>query len=516
VDSKKKQSLSVQSWTSASLLLIFIALVSRGSGFVRDILVAKYFGANQQVDAFMVALSLPMLILGGLGFALSTALVPIYRKTIVSSEAIQANKLAGSAVGLVSVMSISLALIILVIPHHFIDLIAPLLPESTRMLAVEFTRWLVLYVVGLNLVYILTAIYHSCHHFKVPAFSDLLFNITIILVMIGVSLPLGIYSLIYGHIIGIFLCVGVQFYFLFRRDLPGFGVNLEKSNLKSLLVYAAPILLFDFSLQVAIVIENYFASGLTEGSIAALNYAKRLNISIVALIAVNLSKGVFPTLSQLYLENKRDQTRDLFIKINKQLIFTFIPLSVFLFVFRTEIIKALFMRGAFDQEALELTSTAFLFYAAGLVIAAIEPVFLRACYAFSDSRTPLLSSYLSIPFVILITYILTPVMGLSGIALSTNIGFLIRLLIQAFFLQKKLGGFVFGILLKVGMTSLILSLISLVPIPEFSTNSLLNLVFSAMVFFILYLVLTWYFMNCEIRPLWKMLKQKIGVNPKVS
>ncbi len=510
MDSKKKQPLSAQSWTSASLLLVLVALVSKGIGFFRDILVAKYFGASLQVDAFMVALSLPMLVLGGLGFALSTALVPIYRKATVSSGATQANKLAGSAVGVVVVVSISLALIVTIIPHYFIDLIVPLLSESTRTLTIKFTRWLGLYVIGLNLVYTLTAIYHSCHHFKIPAFSDLLFSASIILVMIGFYLPLGIYSLIYGHILGIFLCAGIQLYFLSKKDLPGFGFNLEISNVKSLLLCATPILLFDFSLQVGTIIENYFASGLAEGSIAALNYAKRLSIAIIALVAVNISKGVFPTLSELYLEQKRDETRDLFLKVNKQLIFAFTPLSVFLFAFRSEIIKVLFMRGAFDHEALELTSTAFLFYAAGLVIVAIEPVFIRACYAFSDSRTPLFSSFLSIPFVILLTYILTPIMGLSGIALSTNIGFLIRLLIQVFYLQKKLGGLVFGELLKVGIASFILALVSLVPISMLSTDSFLSIVISAISFFIIYLVLAWYLINSEVRPLWQLLRQKIS------
>src|SRR6266849_9239779 len=73
---------SVQGWVSASFILLSVALASKGLGFVREVLVAKYFGVSGQVDAFMVAMSLPMMIGGGIGIAFSTALVPAYQKVL--------------------------------------------------------------------------------------------------------------------------------------------------------------------------------------------------------------------------------------------------------------------------------------------------------------------------------------------------------------------------------------------------------------------------------------------------
>ncbi|MFX0197388.1 MAG: murein biosynthesis integral membrane protein MurJ [Candidatus Hodarchaeota archaeon] len=513
---ESKQRFSAQTWVSASIILVFVALASKGVGFVREILVAKYFGAGSQVDAFMVALSLPMLVGGGMGFALSTALVPMYRKVLGSGGMIRANRLAGTVVICGSVLSIVLMLPLYVMPLPFIELVAPSLTKSTAVLAEELTRWLSLYVLGLILTYILTAVYHAFHHFKIPAFSELAFNGMLILLLIALVLPLGIHALVFGYIFAVFLCIGIQVSFLLKRRLPGFGLYFQGADIKGLVSLALPILFFDCSLQFGTVIENYFASGLTEGSIAALNYAKRLYMAAIGLVAINVSRGVFPTLSTLSSGQKRDEARDLFVKLNKQLIILFIPLTVLFVLFRREILQILFMRGSFDSAALELTSAAFLFYAAGLLIAAVEPVFLRTCYAFSDAMTPLLSVVLSVLFAIPLNYFLRPVLGIGGIALAMNLAFLLRLSIQAISLRKKLGGLAIGEMMRTVVVSLGCALTALLPILILPNDHMVNLLISFLLFFILYFGVGLLLMNREIKTMWRLLSQTFATGSTKS
>ena len=73
---KSRSGLSIQSWASASILLIAVALLSKGLGFFRELLGAKYFGTSGDVDAFFVALSMALLANSGIGIALSTVLIP--------------------------------------------------------------------------------------------------------------------------------------------------------------------------------------------------------------------------------------------------------------------------------------------------------------------------------------------------------------------------------------------------------------------------------------------------------
>ena len=513
---ESKQSFSAQTWISASLILVFVALASKGVGFVREILVANYFGASSQIDAFMVALSLPMLIGGGIGFALSNALVPMYRKVLASGGMIRANRLAMTVVVCGCIASILLMLPLCVMPLRFIELVAPSLTKSTSALAGELTRWLSLYVLGLILTYILTAVYHAFHHFKIPASSELAFNGMMILFLIALVLPLGVYALVFGCIFGVFLCVGIQVSFLLKRRLPGFGLYFQGADIKALITLALPILFFDFSLQFGTVVENYFASGLTEGSIAALNYAKRLYMSIIGLVAISVSRGVFPTLSALSSEQKQDEAKDLFVKLNKQLIILFIPLTVLLVLFRKEVIQIVFMRGSFDNAASELTSAAFLFYAAGLLIAAVEPLFLRACYAFSDALTPLLSAILSVLCAIPLSYFLRPLLGLGGIALAMNLAFLLRLFIQGVSIRKKLGGLAIREMMKTVVVSLVCALMALLPITRLPKDHIVNLLISFLLFFILYIGVGLLLMTKEIKTVWRSLSQSFAAGSTKS
>lgn len=507
----EKKIFSTQSWVSASFILVSVALVSKGMGIVREILVAKYFGTSHDVDAFMVALSLPMLIAGASGFALSTALVPMYRKVAARGGPIRANQFAGTVVALSTVISLVCMLPLYLIPLPLVEIIAPSLPESTKILAAELMRWLSLFVLGMNLVYILTSLYHAFHHFKTPAFSDLAFNGVILLVLFGLSATFGIQALVLGHIVGMFLCAGIQIFFLLHRGLPGFVLNFRYADLKSLVSFSIPILFFEFMIQISGIVENYFASGLSEGSIAALNYAKRLSMSIIGLVAINVARGAFPTLSGLYSEGKRDAVRTLFINLSKQLIILFMPLTVFLLIFRREILTALFMRGAFDTAALDLTSEAFLFYTAGLLVAAIEPVFLRTCFALADGRTPFISAIISVLFGIPVYYVVTPIWGIGGIALTTNLVYLLRFAIQAIVLRSRLGGLAVRDVSKTLILSFICSVLALGFISMLDRDGLLSLLILGVSFFIIYFGVGWFVMSREVRVMYRLLRENLGL-----
>jgi putative peptidoglycan lipid II flippase len=502
-----KEQFSIQTWTSASFILVSVALASKGLGLLRDILMAKYFGASAEVDAFMVGLSLPMLIGGGIGFAFSTALVPTYRKVLANSGMIRANRLAGTVV--MTGMSIMALLMIplFITPLPLIELIVPSLSEPTTNLAAELTPWLSMYAIGLSGIFMIASVYHAFYHFKIPAFTDLAHNSIIILCLVAFALPFGIYALVYGYIFATFFCMFIQVFFIIKRRLHGFGWHFQFKGFKDFLHLAIPILVFDSLTQLSIVIENYFASGLTEGSIAALNYAKRLPVAITLLIAVSVARGVFPTLSEMYSKQKIKEAKLLLAKINMQLIILFVPLTALLIFFRKQLMSILFMRGAFDNTALELTSLAFLFYAAGLMIAAFEPVYLRACYAFSDTVMPLFSIVLSLILVIPLNYFLAPRLGLAGIALTMNFAYLIRVSILAYSLKKKLGKLDIRKMFRGVLVSLICALAALLPISILPNDQVVSLLISVLLFFIFYFGLGSLVMKNEIRTMWRLLSQ---------
>jgi putative peptidoglycan lipid II flippase len=277
-----------------------------------------------------------------------------------------------------------------------------------------------------------------------------------------------------------------------------------RAKMWPLLYLSMPILLLEFSCQIITAIENYFASGLAEGSIAALNYARRVNLVMVTLVALNISRGVFPTFSLLWLEGKQQEAAEILMRISTTVITIFVPVAVCCVALRDQVLSLLYMRGAFDLNALKMTAAVFVFYSAGLVVAVLEPVFIKACYAFGDTRTPLGSTAISAFVGAIGTYLLTPLWGIAGIAIMMNLAIALRAFLMALVLNRTLKCFDLGELGTCGLGALVCAGVAFAASSTILHETPFGLMVWCLVFTTTYLSCGWFFLEGEIRPLvWK-------------
>ncbi len=445
---KSTNSFSVQGWAAASALLLAVAVVSKGLGFVREILVANYYGASGSVDAFSIAYSVPLLAAGGISFAFSLALLPQYHQVLAAKGREEANCLLVSVHVSSVVLSITLLLPLWLVPHEVIRLVAPGLPSGGAQLAGELLQWLCVYVLSLNIVNLLVATFHVFNHFKLPAISEIGFNAVTIAVLVCWSSGLGIHALVLGNLLGNVLCIGLLAGALAHSGTIKGGWNVPRINLRSSIRIMLPIWGYAICGHLGGTIANFFASGLREGSIAAFGYARTVSVAVVTLVTLNIARGVFPTLAALSANEQSEQARTLLLALSKVIILFFVPFSIVLVVFRKELLGALYLRGAFDVIDLETTSAVFVYFAATLVVAALEPVLVRTCFTFADTRTPLLATIVGSVVMIPLMSVLAPFMGIAGIGLSVAIGLLVDVGIQVLVLDKRFGGLFLGELLQ--------------------------------------------------------------------
>ncbi len=510
--SAEANSFSAQTWVSATFILIFTTLLSKGLGFVRDVLVARYFGASAQVDAFMVAVTLPTLV-GGIGFALSTAFIPAYRKALAQGGLVQCRQLAGGAVGVTLAVSGLFVVVIIAFAPSLVGLLAPGLASDTVVLAAKLARWLSPLVLGLNLFYMLGAIYNALEHFKIPAFTDLISNVLVLLSITLLSSVLGIQSLALGMIAGSLLVVTVMAVPIGLRRMLSLPATPWTADVQRLVILAAPVFMIEVLSQAVGLVENFYGAQLGSGNIAALGFAKRLTIITVALLAGNIARAVFPILSKLVLDQSLAGAKDLFVKLCRQYAIAFIPLSIAFMYFREDIVRVVFVRGAFDAEAATKTSAAFLYYSAGLPLVAVLSIFTRACYAFSDTLVPLAGVVLQLVVMAVLNHFITPVLGLIGIALSSSLALVPSLILMGASLTRRFGGIDPGPLLKTATLALLSSVVALVPLVALNwlvgppPRGIRELAVEVVVFFAVYFGLGWFFIRQEIRTLWAMLRR---------
>ncbi|MDR7550722.1 MAG: lipid II flippase MurJ [Armatimonadota bacterium] len=452
-----------QTWIAASIILIVTTLLSKGMGFLRDILIAWYFGTSGQVDAFMVAVAVPTLV-GGLGFALSMAVIPAFRRALATEGLDTARELSSAAVALTVAVSMVLMLAIATGAPYLIRIFAPGLPAPDAALAAGLMRWLSLLVLCVNLFYVLGAIYNAMEHFTIPAVTDLASNVIVLAFLFLLAGRLGIAALAGGMVTGALVVVAALTVPLAARRMLAVSGRLWSPAIRRMVWLAGPVFAIEVLSQGTTLIENYFGAEAGTGVIASLGYAKRLSVMVVALVGTNIARAVFPVMSRLASEHSIDSARDLFSKLSRQYAIAFIPVSVLLAYFHDDVVRLVFARGAFDAAAAERTGAAFLYYSAGLALGAVVPMLIRTCYAFSDARAPLTGTVMQLVMMGVLNTLLAPRLGIVGIALSSTLALLPPVLVMGRALAGHLGGLAVGPLLRTVAFSALAAGVALVPL----------------------------------------------------
>lgn len=429
--------LAAQSWSAGALVLVLATLLSKLLGAVRDVLVARVFGATAQVDAWVVALAVPSL-MGGIGAAVATALVPAYGRVRAGAGLPSAGRLAGGAVVVTLAVAAACSASLLAFPDPWIRTLAPGLPEATHLQAVALVRWLGLLVLGFNMIHVLGAVYHANKHFTTPALLDVLSNLLVIAALMLLAARLGIYSLALGTVAGALLVAAALAARLVPTGLLRFGRG--GAELRPVLLMAAPVLAGDVLLQLGVILENALAAGLESGSIAALGYARRLTAVVVSLLAINVARAAYPALAGYAAELRWQPARELLGVLGSQYAFLFLPLSVALVSFRTEVVTAVFARGAFDPRAVNMTAAAFAGYAAALGLAAVVPLCMRVCYALGDALAPLYASAAGLATLALLGRAFVSSYGLVGVPLAADAALLLSTALMAAAAGRRLQG----------------------------------------------------------------------------
>lgn len=503
--------LSTQTWITATFILVLTTLGSKALGLVRDVLAAKLFGAGADVDAFMVASTLGAAT-AGIGSALAATVVPAYRRVLVARGPREAGAFAGGAVGLTVVLTGLVMGMLVAAPRLFVNLVTPSLPEPTAQLAAELVRWLAGFVLGINLIYIFSAVYNALEHFTIPSVMDFSSNVFVLAILILFAAPLGIRAMALGLDVGTLVVAAAVALPILLRGIARLNFRFNDPALREAALLAIPVFLWELSSQGTAVIENFFAASLEPGSISVLGYAKRLSVIVVSLFAVNIARAVFPALSRFVSEGRIADAKDLFLKLSRQYVVGFVPIGLAMIFFRREIVGLAFQRGAFDAAATERTAAALALYAVGVVVMAGVPIVIRTCYAFGDTATPLVANLQALLVMGGLTYLLAPRLGVAGIALSSSLALTFSVLAIGYRLRARFRGLQLRDLARTTVAAIACGVLALVPLqaitwarPEPWTG-FWALAGGVTAFLALYFVLGWYLAPSEVRTLWVSLR----------
>ncbi|MFG1603999.1 lipid II flippase MurJ [Actinoplanes sp. NPDC049265] len=360
----------------ATMITLVVTLSGSLLGFVRDLFLARFFGADGGTDAFLVAWTVPetafaVVVEGGM----SLLMIPLFSRAVSARKVV-----AATFPPILAVLCLLSALTFLCAPW-LVHLIAPGLADPE--LAVTCTRLTSVTVLTFGITGYVSAALRAGNIFGAPAAIHLAYNIGILTLMWTLHGRLGVVSAAAGVALGSVFMVLVQ--------LPSFlrhvGLPRDWRSRAATVSLAAflPITVYTLLRQAQVFIERFLGSALAAGTISHLNYAQKV-AQIPMLVALLICTVTFPALARTMAEGQAEAARrrlEADLRTVTALIFV---AAAYLVVFAPHIVHVLLEHGEFTAADTAATAGIMRVYALGLLGHVLVTALSRPFYAGTGRR----------------------------------------------------------------------------------------------------------------------------------
>lgn len=420
-----------------------LTLLSRILAFVRDVLIARVFGAGMATDAFFVAFKLPNLLrrLFAEG-AFSQAFVPIFGEYRNRRGHEETQLLVDHVTTMLAIILFVVTLIGIIAAPVLVYISAPGFAADQEKfdLTVRLLQITSPYIFFISLVAVAAGILNTYNKFWVPAFAPVLLNVC----FIGGALWLAPYcdppimALAWAVFVAGIVQLAFQVPFLKKIGmLPSIRFSLKDEGMWRVIKQMGPAVFGVSIAQISLIINTIFASFLVAGSVSWLYYADRLMEFPAGLLGVAIGTILLPSLSKCHANNDTAEYSRLLDWGLRLTIMLTLPAALALGMISVPLLATLFLRGAFVAHDVLMTSNALIGYSVGLIGMILVKILAPGFYARQDIRTPVKIG--------LATLVATQLMNLAfigwiqhaGLALAIGLGACFNSAVLFYFLRKR-------------------------------------------------------------------------------
>ncbi len=419
----------------SGMIVSAMTLTSRVLGLVRDIVIAKTFGASPLADAFFFANRIPnffrRLFAEG---AFAQAFVPVlseYQTKDQQQGTNETRQLIAQVSGTLGVIVTLVTLVGMIASPLFVMLFgfgwfvdwlndgpkASQFDLASSLLKITFP-----YLWFISFTALSGAILNTLGKFAVSSFSPVLLNVSIIACAIYLSplLDNPAYGLAWGVFLGGLSQFLLQIPFLYAAGAlvkPKWAWQAEGvRKIRKLIIPA----LFGVSVtQINLLLDSVIATLLVSGAISWLYFADRLLEFPLGLFGIGIATVILPSLSALHAQQDKQQFSETIAWGLKIVCLFGLPAMLGLMVLAQPIIMILFMGGEFTQDTVLKVSYALFAYMSGLISFMFIKILAPAYYARQDTKTPVKIGIKSMLANMIFNICLAPFFGYVGLAMAT-------------------------------------------------------------------------------------------------
>lgn len=415
----------------ALLSVGFWTLLSRLTGFFRDILLARLLGAGLLMDAFAVAFRLPnhFRAIFGEG-AFTSAFVPALAKLRETAGVKASLVFQGRILSLMLMTQLALLALVLAFTPGFVRILAPgfVNRPDAMDLAVTLTRITFPYLALVTLVTLWTGVLNAEKRFTEGAAAPILLNLAMIsCLLFAGAFASGAHAAAWGVLIAGFLEALLLAWGAWRLGLlarPRWP-RLDP-GIRQFFSAFLPAVIGAAGVQIAMLADTIIVTFLPQGGASSLYYADRLYQLPVGVIGIAAGTVILPEMSRLIAAGREDDAHHQQNRAFGLTVLLATPFLVAFLLLPEVIVAALFGYGAFGDAAITGTARVLQAYAVGLLaIVGLRSV-VASFHARGDTRTPLYASLTAIAVNLSLKLAFWAHLGAAGLALATAIGALVN------------------------------------------------------------------------------------------
>jgi putative peptidoglycan lipid II flippase len=420
-----------------TLQVTFFSIIGIVISFLSQLIIAYYFGAKFERDAYFVAIIIPVYISSVLTGSLGIIFIPKVVDLMKRNSQIDLNKFIGSIVWLVLIIMFFVTCICIFFSQGVIQIVAPGYNAEQSQFTAILLKIVVPTIIFTVLGNLLGSLYQIQHKFILPALAPIVSSAISLVFVIIFSEKIGIKGLAFGFLTGSLVSMIILLPVL-RNYKLSLKIDLKNADLISFVKTFSPLLMTGILFRSTGVIERMIASDLPAGSISYLGYSNQLIAVLGTLTANGIAVSAYPALSNLWSDKKEGEFSSVFTRILRIILLVSLPVALVFVFFGEEIIRIVFERGAFSREVTSAVSNtlkwsmgAFVFQSLGSIVAKVLYISGKTVVSSAIALTEVLI-YLSAGYILSESY------SYIGLAIALSFSSLVNILLSMMFINKRL------------------------------------------------------------------------------
>lgn len=426
-------------------------MISRVLGLARDVVTSTVMPAAA-FDAFVVAFRFPNMLREIVGEgATNAAFVPVFSERLEKKSKKDFQRLVASAFGVMILLLLVLTLAgMLLLPQllramHVLDDFAQAgeVPADRVAYLTHLSLLMFPYLFLIALAVFCAAPLYVLHHYSTPSWTPALLNVALIgtCLFLRDAFPDPVYAFVAGVWIGGIAQLVAQYLTMGRiAGVWAPRLDFRDPGIRKVFLLLIPVVLGQAAGEVNRFVGTLFAAGLPEaGTVRALFLADRVVQLPLSIFGVATSVAILPTLAKSRARGDNDEVRSVLLNGLRQSFFLVVPAMAGLIVLAQPIVRLMFEYRNFDAAATQMTATAVVIYAFGLLSFAWLKVCVTGFYAAQNTRIPVIVASASMLFNILLNFVLIGPLGYKGLAIATTISFSVNAIFLYLLLWQRVG-----------------------------------------------------------------------------